>query len=146
MRMTAALSPAALLMSGFLAPALLAAAVPPACAAEQPMSPAQFEAYATGKTLTYALDGKVYGAEQYLPGRQVVWAFKGDECRRGYYYAEAGKVCFVYGQPDDPQCWSFVQGDGGLAAHFDGDPEGAALAAVDESPDPLTCAGPDLGV
>jgi hypothetical protein len=127
-----------------LATALLCAA--PALAADAPMSAAEFEAFATGKTLTYALGGEVYGAEQYLPGRRVLWAFKGEECRRGFWYEEAGEVCFIYDHDGTPQCWRFLKGPGGLRAKFSGDPDGAELAAVQESETPLTCAGPDLGV
>ncbi len=57
--------------------ALVLIAATPALAADAPMTAAEFEAYATGKTLTYAVGGEVYGAEQYLPGRRVLWAFKG---------------------------------------------------------------------
>ena len=39
------------------------------------MSAAEFEAYTTGKTLSYAEAGQPYGVESYLPGRRVVWAF-----------------------------------------------------------------------
>lgn len=117
----------------------------PVRAADAPMSAEAFEAYATGKTLTYATGGEVYGAEQYLPGRKVLWAFKGQECRRGFWYEDAGQVCFVYEHDPAPQCWRFFTGPGGLRAQFADDPEGAELAAVAESPDPLICAGPDVG-
>ena len=43
---------------------------------EEPLDGAEFEAFATGKTLSYAVGGIVYGAEQYLPGRRVIWAFR----------------------------------------------------------------------
>ncbi len=131
-------------MRRLLFPLLLAAAS--AEAADAPMSAAEFDAYATGKTLTYALGGEVYGAEQYLPGRRVVWAFKGEECRNGVWYEEAGQICFVYEQDSTPQCWRFLNSPGGLRARFSGDPEGAELAAVQESQQPLICAGPDVGV
>ena len=124
-------------------PVLLFLACP--AAADVPVSAAEFEAFATGKTLTYSLGGTVYGAEQYLPGRRVVWAFKGQQCRKGFWYEEAGQVCFVY--EDDPaaQCWTFRRDGSGLQAQFSGDPEGAEPSQVQESA-PLTCAGPDLGV
>lgn len=124
--------------------ALLCAA--PVHAADAPLTAQEFDTYATGKTLTYALGGEVYGAEQYLPGRRVLWAFKGEECRRGYWYELGGDVCFVYEQDGSPQCWRFIRGAGGLRAKFSSDPDGAELAAVQESKEPLTCAGPDLGV
>jgi hypothetical protein len=127
-----------------LALVLLCAA--PASAAEAPMTAEEFEAFVTGKTLTYALQGEVYGAEQYLPGRRVIWAFKDGECRRGFWYELAGEICFVYEDVSTPQCWRFLRGAGGLRAKFSGDPDGAELAAVQDSKTPLICAGPDLGV
>ena len=117
----------------------------PAFAAE-PVAVAEFEAYATGKTLTYAVAGEVYGTEQYLPGRRVIWAFKGEDCKPGYWYEQGGQVCFVYDDHPAPQCWAFLRDDAGLRGKFNGDPEGAELAVVQESTDPLICAGPDLGV
>lgn len=126
-----------------LLPLLLLLALP-VQAADAPMSASDFEAYSTGKTLTYALGGEVYGAEQYLPGRKVIWAFKGQECRRGWWYEKGSEVCFIY-DDGDPQCWTFQHGAGGLRAHFAGDPEGSELAAVSESNQPLICAGPDVG-
>ncbi len=57
----------------------------PAAGAE-PMSAAEFEAYTTGRTLTYNSDGTAYGIEQYLKNRRVRWAFLGDDCVEGYWY------------------------------------------------------------
>jgi len=113
--------------------------------AEVPVSVTEFEAYATGKTLSYAQDGDIFGAEQYLPGRRVIWAFKGQQCRAGSWYEDAGQVCFVYEDAPVPQCWTFHRDAGGLRARFSGDVPGAAPATVQESV-PLTCSGPDLGV
>ena len=112
-----------------------------------PMTAAEFESYATGKTLTYGLGGEIYGTEQYLPGRRVLWAFKGDACRKGYWYAAGQEICFVYEQdPDGPQCWTFHRIDDGIRARFVGDPNGADLSEVAQSSSPLLCAGPDVGV
>jgi hypothetical protein len=112
-----------------------------------PMTATEFEAYATGKTLTYGLGGEVYGIEQYLPGRRVLWAFKGDECRKGYWYEAGQEICFVYEKdPDGPQCWTFHRMGDGIRARFVGDPNGADLSEVAQSSSPLTCAGPDVGV
>jgi hypothetical protein len=125
--------------------ALLLAALPLHAAAEQ-MSAADFEAYATGKTLSYAVGGEIYGAEQYMPGRRVLWAFKGEECRAGLWYEEAGQICFVYEDEGVPQCWTFFRDDTGLRARFQNDPEGTELSEVAQTPNPLICAGPDVGV
>lgn len=114
-------------------------------ATETPMSGAEFEAYTTGKTLTFASGGQVYGAEQYLPGRRVMWAFTEDICRVGVWYEEAGQICFVYDYDPVPQCWIFWQ-DGGLRARFVSGESGTELYEVSQSPGPLPCAGPEVGV
>ncbi|HEX9856815.1 MAG TPA: hypothetical protein VGA75_00550 [Paracoccaceae bacterium] len=135
-------APAALLLSG-----LLLSALPAAIHADAlPMTAAEFDAYATGKTLTYSQGGEIFGTEQYLPNRRVRWAFTREECRDGYWYEEAGLICFVYEHDPTPQCWSFWQGTGGLTARFNDDPAGTELSEVEQTTGPLICAGPDVGV
>ena len=114
--------------------------------AETAMTAAEFDAYATGKTLTYSVTGEVYGAEQYLPGRRVVWAFKDDQCADGVWYEDAGLICFSYENMGDPQCWNFYLGGSGLRAEFVGDAAGSELSEVAQSTKPLACPGPDVGV
>lgn len=128
--------------------AALVLAVHPLAAAEpeRALSAAEFEAATVGRTLYYTSGGQAYGAEQYLPGRRVVWAFLGDDCRRGSWYEAEGYICFVYEDEPQPQCWSFFQGSGGLTARFRDDPSGLPLVAVEESPDPMQCLGPNVGV
>ena len=111
-----------------------------------PMTPLEFEAYATGKTLTYARDGLIWGTEQYLPGRAVVWAFTADECRQGVWYPQGPEVCFVYEDQSDPQCWLFFLQGGALLAQHRDDPDGLPLSEVGQSTGPMPCAGPDVGV
>lgn len=128
--------------------ALIIACVTPAFAQTQatPMTGAEFEAYATGQTLTYASGGAVYGAEQYKPGRKVVWAFTQDECREGSWYEKGPQICFVYDNPNDPQCWLFFKQANGLAAQFMGPGGGSLLSEVAKSASPMACAGPQVGV
>ena len=135
-----------------LLPALILAALPlaaetaPGLTAPS-LTAQQFEDYTTGKVLSYGIGGAAYGIEQYLPGRKVVWAFVGAECRTGTWYEADQLICFLYDdRPDDPQCWSFYLGSGGLQAHFAGDPAGEGLIEVEQSSGPMPCAGPDLGV
>ena len=66
--------------------------------------------------LSYSSQGRSYGAEQYLPGRRVIWTFLDGECQEGSWYEEAGLICFVYENNFEPQCWSFWERGGGLAA------------------------------
>ncbi len=129
----------------FLALAAAAAAAPLAPEGA-PLDAVAFEARVTGRTFFYNVGGRPYGAEQYLPGRQVVWAFTGQDCRRGRWYEEAGLICFVYEDEPDPQCWTFAEGPQGLTARFQGDPGSLPLIAVQQSPEPMACMGPDVGV
>ncbi|MFN3972559.1 MAG: hypothetical protein ACK4GO_03290 [Gemmobacter sp.] len=127
--------------------ALTLAALPGlAMAADAPLTAEEFEALTTGRTLTYAQGGQVYGIEQYKPGRRVKWAFRGDECRDGIWYEQAGEICFVYEYDPTPQCWLFQRRPGGMTARFTGDVAGTELSVVAETSDPLLCAGPDVGV
>ena len=109
------------------------------------MTAEEFEAYATGKTLSYAQGAEIWGTEQYLPGRRVVWAFSADECQYGTWYPQGDEICFVYDNDPTPQCWTFWKQGSGLRARFMGDPDGTELAEVDQSDEPLACPGPDVG-
>lgn len=115
-------------------------------AAQQALGPEAFERYATGKTLYYGSEGMVYGAEQYLPGRRVIWAFVGQPCKFGTWYPVGDEICFVYDTEPGAHCWTFFQSGSGLRAQFAGDPSGAGLVEVDQSAEPLACPGPDVGV
>lgn len=111
-----------------------------------PLSAEEFDAYVTGRTLTYADAGAVYGTEEYRKDRKVIWAFTEAECREGYWYPEGEQICFVYEDPNDPQCWLFFKGAKGLQAQFMGLGAGTPLSEVEQSAGPMSCAGPDVGV
>ncbi|WP_343116829.1 hypothetical protein [Ostreiculturibacter nitratireducens] len=130
-----------------LTPFVLAVLVTvPAVGADAPLTGPEFDALSQGKTLFYSSGSEPYGVEEYLPGRKVRWAFVGDQCMEGYWYEEGEFICFVYDRQPIPQCWTFYDTPQGLMARFRGDPEGMPLVAVEESPEPLACAGPDVGV
>lgn len=133
-------------MHRLIAPLLIATATS-ATAGDAPLSAAEFEAYSTGKTLYYGSFGAPYGAEQYMPGRRVIWTFLDGQCQEGEWYEEAGQICFLYDtKPGLPQCWSFYLRDGGLAARFEGDEQIRPLIEVEQSDKPLDCPGPAIGV
>lgn len=125
---------------------LIAMALPIAAGAETAMTVAEFEAYVTGKTLTYSQFGDTYGAEEYLPGRKVRWAFKEDECQYGSYYEQDGLICFSYEFDPEAHCWSFWQDASGLRALSVTDAPGSELSEVVQTDVPLSCPGPDVGV
>jgi hypothetical protein len=131
-----------------LVPVLAALAAPlPSQAEEPPLSPEAFEALTTGRTLFWRSETGAYGAEQYLPGRRVIWALTGDDCLKGEWFADGALICFRYEDaPGDPHCWLFRQTPGGLSARSSSDPLGPPLTATEGSPEPLACLGPDVGV
>ena len=122
----------------------LACASPPA-AAEVAMTPEEFEAYSTGKTIYFRRQGQPYGAEQYLPGRRTIWTFLGGQCIEGFWYAEGGNICFVYEDDPESQCWAFlVTEDGHAARPVSGLPLDD-LEVIGETREPLACDGPAIG-
>lgn len=135
----------ALTLALFTSAAPVLAETAPLAPPATPMTAAAFEAYVTGKTLTYAQGGTVYGTEQYKPDRKVVWAFTEDECREGYWFEKGPQICFVYEDPNDPQCWLFFMGNAGMKAQFVGD-GGGDLSEVAQSAGPMACMGPQVGV
>ncbi|MEN9062155.1 MULTISPECIES: hypothetical protein [Ponticoccus] len=117
----------------------------PAMAAE-PMSASDFESYVTGKTLYYGESGQPYGVEEYLPDRQVRWSFLDGQCKDGFWYENAGQICFVYEDNPDPQCWSFYRNGGSLRAVFENDLTSTTLYEAQQDDKPMLCHGPDVGV
>ncbi|WP_136439233.1 hypothetical protein [Pacificoceanicola onchidii] len=114
--------------------------------AAESMSGGDFERYVDGKTLYFGLAGKAYGAEEYLPNRQVRWSFLDGKCKDGYWYEEAGSICFVYEDKPEPQCWSFFQEGDKLRAVFENDPTSTVLYEAQQDEEPMLCYGPDVGV
>lgn len=119
-------------------------------AAEAAMSGAEFEAYTEGRTLYFGSDGRNYGAEDYLPGREVRWSFLDGACKDGVWYeaqsAQGPQICFIYeDRPEEPQCWVFERTDSGLLATFQGE-SGTVLYEARRSEEPQVCLGPEVGV
>lgn len=128
-----------------LALATIAALVPLTALAQDPMTAEEFDAYATGKTLTYSQYGEIYGTEEYLPNRRVRWQVTGDICQYGRWYEKDGLICFAYEYSDGEHCWSFWQEDGGLRALSTEDLPGDELSEVKDATRGLSCPA-DVGV
>lgn len=117
----------------------------PAPAHAQPMTPDEFAAFATGRTLDYAVDGKVLGSEAYFPDRSVRDADTGGPCRTGAWYPDGPAVCFVYDGSDQRHCWLYWREDDKLLAKpLLAGPDDPAQT-VTPSANPLSCA-PEVGV
>ncbi|MCX7644730.1 MAG: hypothetical protein N2Z62_05455 [Rhodobacteraceae bacterium] len=126
--------------------AVAAALAASGAAAAERLTAGEFEAHVTGRTLYYSAGGGEYGAEQYLPGRRVIWTFLDGECSEGRWYEAEGLICFVYDFDPTPQCWSFWREDGRIAARFENDPAMTELYELRQSDQPLPCPGPEVGV
>ena len=112
--------------------------------AQEPMTGAAFEAYVTGRTLTYGSAGEAYGVERYHEGRRVTWAFVGGDCEAGTWgEPEPGLICFAYEELEPDQCWRFYDEPGGLRAEYVNEPGTSVLYQVSEDDLALIC--PDYG-
>ncbi len=135
-----------LLALGFSLPLSATAQDDPSPRLSPPLSAEAFDARVTGRTFYYSSDGQAYGAEQYLPDHRVVWAFTGDDCKRGRWYEKQGFICFTYENEPGEQCWTFHDSARGLTAYYLGDQASVPLVALQQSPAPMACMGPDVGV
>ena len=127
-----------------LCAALLAPA--PAPAAQTPMTASEFEAYTTGRTLTFYSRGQAYGAEEYREGRRVTWSFLDGQCREGLWYPQGEQICFVYEDRAEAQCWTFFREADGLRAVFEEGDGTTELYEAGEADEPMLCLGPEVGV
>lgn len=114
--------------------------------AETSLSAEEFDAYVTGRTLTYSRDGIPFGIEEYRDGRRVLWSFLDGTCEEGLWYPVGEMICFAYESYPEVQCWTFHLRDGDLSARFMNDPESRALYETHQSRDPIQCLGPKVGV
>ncbi|MEY1554881.1 hypothetical protein AB3Y40_04525 [Yoonia sp. R2331] len=109
-------------------------------AAETPMTAKEFDTYATGRTLTFGLaDGTVFGVEQYLPDRRVIWSRMDGTCTDGFWYAHKSNICFVYENDPEPKCWEIFRTANGIRADFANQPGTTVLFEAIEDPAALIC-------
>lgn len=111
------------------------------------ITPEVFEAMSEGRTLYFSRDGAAFGAEQYFPGRRVLWRYDDGTCAWGRWHARDGLICFAYDTAPGPRCWIFEGGGADFTAVLveDGAPEGLRLDLSGTDTRPLDCPGPGLG-
>ena len=114
--------------------------------AETLISPDEFEAMSTGKTLYFSKDGQAYGAEHFYKGRRSKWRYSDGTCEDGEWFTENKLFCFNYENGTQTQCWTFFKTDKGYAARAEGAPldEILKLYLIDKKP--LLCKGTGLAV
>jgi hypothetical protein len=114
--------------------------------AETPLDAQGFEAAVTDRTLIYGTAAGPYGIEEYLPGRRVRWSFLDGDCIEGRWFPQGDTICFAYETRPDAECWRFFQDDERLGARPADAPDSAPLYVIAESPEPMMCRGPRIGV
>lgn len=115
-----------------------------AAGAQTPMTSTEFEAWSTGKTLEYYVDGSLWGSEMHLAGRATVDADAGGACRSGRWYPAGDDICFVYDASPGPYCWRFLRDGDQVIAEYVGDPlPGSISVTLSDAPIPCT---PGVGV
>ncbi|WP_151720453.1 hypothetical protein [Gemmobacter serpentinus] len=108
-------------LAALILPAILATGVQADEAA--PLSGDAFDALTRGTVMDHYYEhGGLYGAEEYLPGRRVIWR-DGEGCMRGHWTETSpGLLCFRYDGTSATWCWNYVpRADGGLDALLDGE-------------------------
>ncbi|NJM83980.1 MAG: hypothetical protein HC844_17390 [Tabrizicola sp.] len=137
-----AYDPGKALLAGVAALALL----PAAAVADEMMTAAEFETFTAGRTLTFAVEGVVYGTEDYLADRQVIWAYVGGPCQSGIWYPKGKEICFTYIGDPGPHCRLFWRQGDGLRATATTDGPDAPVREIANSPHRLSCDWPEPGV
>ena len=120
--------------------ALSACCLATAAHAQAPMTGAEFDAYVTGRILSFGTIGDpTFGVEQYLPGRRVIWSTGNGECRNGVWYESKGDICFRYDDDPEPKCWAIYQEDTGIRAIFTTRPDTTVIFEAEDYSVPLIC-------
>lgn len=106
--------------------------------AETPMTAAEFDAYVTGKILTFGTEGTPeYGVEQYLPQRRVRWSTFNGDCIDGRWYEDGANICFAYENTEEHHCWTIFQTPNGIEAVSTD--SGQTIFEGEEDPSALIC-------
>ena len=109
--------------------------------AQEAMTAAEFEAYVTGRTITFeSIGNPAYGVERYLEGRRVMWSTFDGTCKYGVWYESKGDICFNYDDVELPQCWTMYDtGRDGLRGEYTTRRNTTVIYEVLDREDPLIC-------
>ena len=108
--------------------------------AQDAMTAEEFDAYVTGKTITFrtALNPE-FGVERYLPGRRVMWSTFDGTCMYGIWFESKGDICFRYDGDPEHKCWEIYDEPAGLRGVYTTHPNTTVIYEVPERQDPLIC-------
>lgn len=112
--------------------------------ADSPMTEQEFDAWSSGQTLDYTIDGTEWGSERHFANRRTQDTDPEGACVEGLWFAQGEAICFAYDGNPGPHCWYFFRRDGMVLAQRVGETDGPRIE-VTLSPTPLVCPGPDIG-
>lgn len=108
--------------------------------AEDRMTGPEFDAYVTGRTITFRTEmNPAYGVERYLPGRRVMWSTFEGVCRYGVWFESKGDICFRYEGDPEHKCWTMFDDPDGLRGIYTTRPFSTIIFEVLGREDPLIC-------
>lgn len=125
---------------------ILTLSLSPPAFAETFVSPSEFEALSTGKTMYFSQGGQHYGTEQFFKGRRSKWRYSDGVCEDGEWFAQGDLICFNYEDGIETQCWHFLKTDKGYAARPEGGSKNEVLDLDFIDTKPLICKGKGLAV
>lgn len=130
--------------------ALPAALLAAPASAQSPLSAEAFAAHVGTDTVTYTYSTGHRGTADYGPDRTLRWAFAGEPCFDGIWFARNDEICFAYPDGRLSACWHFFQDGGQLRGIATALGSGAAtsleIRETGRSAAPLACPAPDVGV
>ena len=108
--------------------------------AEGRMDAATFDAYVTGRTVTWGFGaGFVHGIERYMDGRRVMWSSETGICQYGVWFESKGDICFRYDGDPARKCWAISHTPDGLRAIYTSQPSATEIHEMTDRDDTLIC-------
>ena len=109
-------------------------------AAQDAMTGPEFDAYVTGRTITFRTTiNPLFGIERYLEGRRVMWSAFDGTCKYGVWFESKGDICFRYEDDPEHKCWEIHAEPEGLRGVYTTRPDTTVIYEVPESNAPLIC-------
>lgn len=108
--------------------------------AQEGMTAEEFDAYVTGRTITFSTaTNPSFGVERYLPNRRVMWSTFDGTCQYGVWFESKGDICFRYDDDPEHKCWTIYDEPRGLRGVFTTRPNTTEIFEVPDRNDPLIC-------
>lgn len=108
--------------------------------AQEAMNGAEFDAYVTGRTITFrTITNPEFGVERYLPGKRVMWSAFDGTCQYGVWFESKGDICFRYEGDPEHKCWAIFDEANGLRGVYTTRPNTTVIYEVFGRDDPLIC-------